>query len=91
LGTAGRNILRGPGYFDMDSSVFRNFKIRNYLTFQFEANAFGLTNTPHFGNPTSDINSGTFGIVTGELATSNASLGGSGGERQLWFGGKFIF
>ncbi|MGD0358646.1 MAG: TonB-dependent receptor [Terracidiphilus sp.] len=91
FGNAGRSIMRGPGYFDLDSSVFRNFKIREYLTFQFEANVFGLTNTPHFGNPTSDINSSSFGKVTGELATSNASLGGSGGERQWWFGGKFIF
>jgi hypothetical protein len=91
FGNAGRGIMRGPGYFDLDTSVFRNFKIRESLTFQFEANAYGLTNTPHFANPTSDINSSTFGMVTGELATSNASLGGSGGERQWWFGGKFVF
>jgi hypothetical protein len=91
LGNAGRNIMRGPGFFDVDTSLFRNFKIRQYLTFQFEANAYGLTNTPHFGNPNADINSSTFGMVTGEAATANASLGGSGGERQWWFGGKLIF
>jgi hypothetical protein len=91
LGNAGRNIMRGPGFFDVDGSVFRNFKIRNYLTFQFEANVYGLTNTPHFGNPTSDINSSTFGMVTGEATTTNASLGGSQGERMWFFGGKFIF
>jgi hypothetical protein len=91
LGTAGRDIMRGPGFFDVDGSLFRNFKIRSYLTFQFEANVYGLTNTPHFGNPTSDINSSTFGMVTGEAATTNASLGGSSGERQWFFGGKFIF
>jgi hypothetical protein len=91
LGTAGRNIMRGPGFFDVDSSVFRNFKIREYLTFQFEANAYGLTNTPHFANPNADINSSSFGMVTGLASTANASLGGSGGERQWWFGGKLIF
>jgi hypothetical protein len=83
--------MRGPGFFDVDGSVFRNFKLRQYLTFQFEANVYGLTNTPHFGNPTSDINSSTFGMVTGELTTTNASLGGSQGERMWYFGGKFIF
>jgi hypothetical protein len=91
LGNAGRNIMRGPGFFDVDGSLFRNFKIRQYLTFQFEANVYGLTNTPHFANPTSDINSSTFGMVTGEATTTNASLGGSQGERQWFFGGKFIF
>jgi len=91
FGNAGRSILRGPGYFDLDSSVYRNFKIREYLTFQFEADAFGVTNTPHFGNPTTDFNSSNFGKVTGLSSTANASLGGSGGERQWWFGGKFIF
>jgi hypothetical protein len=91
FGTAGRSILRGPGYFDLDSTIYRNFKIREYLTFQFEADAFGVTNTPHFGNPTADLNSSNFGKVTGLSSTANASLGGSGGERQWWFGGKFIF
>jgi hypothetical protein len=91
FGNAGRNILRGPGYFDLDGTLTRNFKIREYLTFQFEVQAIGLTNTPHFANPDSNITDSTFGIVTGEVAAANASLGGSGGERQWWFGGKFIF
>lgn len=91
FGTAGRDIIRGPGFFDLDGSLYRNFKIREYLSFQFEADAFGITNTPHFGNPTSDFNSSTFGQVTGPTATTNASLGGSGGEREWFFGGKFIF
>jgi hypothetical protein len=91
FGNAGRDILRGPGYFNWDSNLFRDFKIRRYLTFQFEADCFGVTNTPHFANPTTDLNSSNFGKITGELAVANASLGGTGGERQWWFGGKFIF
>lgn len=91
LGNAGRNILRGPGFFDLDASLYRDFKITERFTFQFEANAVGVTNTPHFGNPTSDINSSNFGKITGSLATTNTSLGGSGGEREWFFGGKIIF
>ena len=91
FGNAGRNIIRGPGYFDVDGSLTRDFKIREYLTFQFEAQAVSLTNTPHFANPDANITDANFGKVTGEVAASNASLGGSGGERQWWFGGKFIF
>jgi hypothetical protein len=91
FGNAGRDIIRGPGFFDLDGNLTRNFKLREYLTFQFEAQAIGLTNTPHFGNPDSNITDANFGKVTGEVATANASLGGSGGERQWWFGGKLIF
>lgn len=91
LGNAGRNIVRGPGYFDLDATIHRDFKIREWINFQLEANAIGVTNTPHFGNPTADLNSSSFGIISGTLATSNASMGGSGGERQWFVGGKFIF
>ena len=91
FGNAGRNILRGPGYFNLDMSVMRNFKITERFTFQFEADAFGLTNTPHFNNPNVNISAANFGAVTSTLVTTNASLGGSGGQRQWWFGGKLIF
>lgn len=91
LGNAGRNIIRGPGFFELDGSVYRNFRITERFTFQFEANVIGLTNTPHFGNPTADINNSNFGKITGSLATTNTSLGGSGGEREWFFGGKIVF
>jgi hypothetical protein len=92
FGNAGRNIVRGPGYFDMDATLFRNFKITEFLTFQFEADSFSLTNTPHFANPDSNLTDSTFGIVTSEVnGGTNSSLGGSEGERLWYFGGKFIF
>ncbi len=91
FGNAGRNILRGPGFFNLDMSVTRDFKLSERFTFQFEADAFGVTNTPHFNNPNANISAGNFGAVTSTLITTNASLGGSGGQRQWWFGGKIIF
>lgn len=92
FGNAGRNILRGPGYFELDMSLMRNFKITERFTFQFEADAFGVTNTPHFNTPNANISSpANFGVVTSTLVTTNASLGGSGGQRQWWFAGKLLF
>lgn len=91
FGNAGRNIMRGPGYFNLDMSLMRNFKLTERFTFQFEADAFGVTNTPHFNNPNTNISAANFGAVTSTLVTTNASLGGSGGQRQWWFGGKLIF
>jgi Carboxypeptidase regulatory-like domain len=91
FGNAGRDILRGPGYFDLDMSLMRNFKITERFTFQFEADAFGVTNTPHFNTPNANISAANFGAVTSTLVTTNASLGGSGGQRQWWFAGRLLF
>jgi Carboxypeptidase regulatory-like domain len=91
FGNAGRDIIRGPGFFDMDMSLYRTFRIMERLHFEFEMNVIGVTNTPHFGNPTADINNSNFGKITGSLATTNTSLGGSGGEREFLFGGKLVF
>lgn len=51
FGTAGLNILRGPGFVNLDMGVFRNFAIREKFNLQFRAEAFNATNTPHFNNP----------------------------------------
>ena len=50
-GNTNRNQFRGPGYFQMDLSIARNFKLTERFTLQVRADAFSLTNTPHFANP----------------------------------------
>lgn len=60
FGNAGRNSLRGPGLFNLDASVFRTFAIKEKIRLQFRAEAFGLTNTPQFSNPGSNVSSATF-------------------------------
>lgn len=50
-GNTNRNEFRGPGYFSMDLSVVRDFKVREMITLEVRADAFGFTNTPHFANP----------------------------------------
>jgi len=62
-GTSGRDILRGPGSSNMDLAIFKNFSFTETLKAQFRAQAYNLTNTPHFANPDSDLNHGTFGQI----------------------------
>ncbi len=92
FGTSGRNILRGPGLFNLDTSVFRDFKLKERLKLQFRAEAFSVTNTAHFANPGAGWNSGstTFGVISSTLNLAG-QLPGSGGERWLWFALKLIF
>jgi hypothetical protein len=80
FGNTGRNILRGPGYFNLDASVFRTFRINDRFKLQFRAEAFGSTNTPHFGNPAATVSSGGFGNITS-----------SSGQRQLRFAMKLNY
>jgi hypothetical protein len=54
-GTSGRDILRGPGVVNADLSIFRTFPIKERLKLQFRAEAFNVTNTPHFNNPGTNV------------------------------------
>jgi hypothetical protein len=68
FGTSGRNILRGPGAVNIDLSLFRNFPITERFTFQFRAESFNLTNTPHFENPGTNVNAASFMRITSAVA-----------------------
>ena len=58
--------LRGPSTFNMDFSVFKNFKLKEKLTWQFRMEAFNGFNHPTWGNPGLTVNSpATFGVITG--------------------------
>ena len=81
-GNAGRNSLRGPSFWDLDSSLFRLFPVGEGRQFEFRAEAFNLFNNVNLGQPNNDINSGSaFGTINGTANTA----------RQLQLAAKFIF
>lgn len=77
FGNTNRNQFRGPGYFEMDMSLSRDFKLTERFTLQLRAEAFSLTNTPHFGNPNLSCpgSATTAGPVagSGQLCTSGSN------------------
>lgn len=77
FGNTNRNAFRGPGYFSMGLSVLRNFNLREGITLAVRADAFGVTNTPHFGNPGSSCpgNATTMGPVggSGQLCSTGSN------------------
>jgi Carboxypeptidase regulatory-like domain/TonB dependent receptor len=96
LGSVGRNILIGPGYFQMSGSIKREFLFKEgKLKFQLVGEAFNLTNTPVFNNPgttccwSTNTNGTTnyngMGIITG---TANPD---GPGPRYLQVGGYLRF
>lgn len=79
-GTAGRNLVRGPGYTNDDFSLLKDFSLPETMRLQFRAESFNLLNTPHYGNPNASRNSGSFGSITS-----------AGGSRIMQFALKLIY
>ena len=67
FGNAGVGILRAPGYWNVDLSLSKRFATfgRQYL--QFRGEMFNVLNHPNFGPPDRNIQSQTFGTITGTV------------------------
>jgi hypothetical protein len=91
-GNTGRNILRGPGSFQLDASVFRNFQVTEKIRLQFRAESFGITNTPRFNNPGATVSNLTRN-ADGSIRALNGytEVLGSTGEREIRFALKMFF
>ncbi len=58
-GDGGRNQVYGPKARELDLSISKNFPIHEQWQLQFRAEAFNLTNTANFANPSGGISSWT--------------------------------
>jgi hypothetical protein len=95
FGNMGRNIMRGPGFTNLDASVSKIWNLNEKLKLQFRAEFFNLLNHPNF-SPSSIsgelARSGTVGVVnfTPDVEASNPVVG-SGGSQHIQFGVKFLW
>ena len=53
-GTAGRNLITGPGYINLNLSLFKEFALTERAKLQTRFETFNTLNTPHFQNPDGD-------------------------------------
>lgn len=89
LGNLRRYAFGGPGFFNLDAAVFRHFPIGERMGLEFRAEAFSVTNTPHFSNPDTSFTSPTFGRITGTGSANNQSIGD--GNRTMELSARFTF
>jgi hypothetical protein len=81
FGNVGRNTMRAPGVVNMDMSMFRTFKMTERIRMEFRAEAFNISNTPHFNAPDSDVTSSSFG----KILSTDDGYGTSAGTRSREF------
>lgn len=90
-----RNQYRGPHFFDIDMSLFKNFKFGERLTFGLGAQAFNVFNHPNFNNPDSTLGDSTFGMINSmtPMPTSpyGTFLGFDSSVRVVQVAAKIIF
>jgi hypothetical protein len=92
-GNLGRFIANGPGTYEIDSSLQKQFRVTERVKLNFRAAAFNLMNHPQYktpgasvgsvsGTPPSIKPSASFGRITGIL---NIGATGTGAPRRIEF------
>lgn len=89
------NSIYGPGYFDIDTQLIKNFHITEHVTFGLSAQAYNTLNHPNFANPSGSVTSSAFGKITANVVPPTSPYGSGQGAfvsgRVLVVGGKFNF
>jgi hypothetical protein len=83
FGTGRNGNVRGPGYFNMDLSAFKDFHIVREQTLGFRFDAFNALNIVSYGNPDIGITDTNFGNVSNQTVRSS--------ERHLQFSASYRF
>jgi hypothetical protein len=80
FGNAGRNILDGPGFQNVNASLVKNTALSETFNLQFRAEFFNLFNHPNFNLPDNFLGSPSFGQITSARE-----------PRHIQFGVKLLF
>ncbi len=89
FGNAGRNLLRGPSQWQLDTALVKNIPLTESLRLAFRAEAFNVFNHTQYGLPNANFsNAASFGQITTE---ANATGIGTGTPRELEFALRLQF
>ena len=67
FGNASIGSIPGPGMWDFDFSIYKDFKVTERSKFQFRAEAFNIFNHTNFSGVQTAVGAGNFGQVTSAL------------------------
>ncbi|HKX26628.1 MAG TPA: carboxypeptidase regulatory-like domain-containing protein [Blastocatellia bacterium] len=66
-GNSARGVLYGPGHTNFDTSLMKDFRLREQMKLRFQFDAFNVFNHPSFGLPNQNADSTTAGVITTTL------------------------
>jgi hypothetical protein len=88
FGNTGFNILRGPGLFNWDFGLTREFSFSDRFRLQFRLESFNFTNTPHLDIPDNFVGDGEdFMTITSVTNLAREGID----ERQFRLGLRIVF
>ncbi|MBL8173725.1 MAG: TonB-dependent receptor [Bryobacterales bacterium] len=61
---AGRNIFTGPGFFQMDLGLHKNFRLTERVRFELRGEAFNVLNNQNFNPPNVTSTAASFGVIS---------------------------
>ncbi len=75
IGNLGRNTSREPGFWNLNLSVFRQFNLTERWALELRGEAFNALNTVNFLEPSTNIDSATYGLSTGASPARQIQIG----------------
>jgi hypothetical protein len=99
FGNAPRNLLRGPGTWQIDVGSGKTFSLSERARIEFRAEFYNIFNHPQLGQPQSTFNPSNttgFGSITNTINLNTAIVSpitpvGSGTPREMQFALRFEF
>ncbi len=95
FGNVGRNSLYGPGYTDVDTTLYKKFALREGMYVQVGATASDLFNHPNFQVPNHNVAAPGLGLITSTVTPPTSAYGAFQGAavsgRVMVLTGKFVF
>jgi hypothetical protein len=88
FGNLGVNAIYGPGFWQWDQAISREFRIRERQALVIRFEAFNVTNSFRPGNPGTTVGTSTFGVITADATPPSAT---SAPYRVLQFAAKYVF
>ena len=91
-GNAPRNLLRGPGVWQIDLGVAKSILLGERAHLEFRSEFFNIFNHPQYGQPQADITGSGFGSITHTVNTTTpVSPVGTGTPREIQLGLHMAF
>jgi hypothetical protein len=95
-GNMGVASLRGPGFWEWDQTVSRQFRVTENQRLELRAEAFNVTNSVRFNLPVSggnnlQVGNGQLGYITAATSTTGSTSPTGNGGRIMQLALKYVF